>query len=130
MFNLKYLAQLVHLTSTVSGRLKDNINPLSAFTACFPAGTLSGAPKRRAMEIIAELEPAPRGIYGGAIGYMDFAGKLDSCIIIRSAIYKEGKYFMQSGAGIVADSIPEQECRETLNKIKPVISAILAGEVS
>lgn len=128
LFSLKYFSHVVHLVSTVKGTLKDEVDPLTAFTACFPAGTLSGAPKRKAMEIINELEPTPRGAYGGAVGYISFDGNIDASIIIRSAIYKEGKYSVQSGAGIIADSNPYQECQETLNKAKAVMTAILAME--
>ena len=92
--------------------------------ACFPAGTLSGAPKVRAMEIIDELEPTRRGIYGGAILYLDFSGNLDSCIGLRTLVAKSGRAYVQAGAGIVADSVPEREYQESANKARAVIKAL------
>ncbi|KUG03015.1 anthranilate synthase, aminase component [hydrocarbon metagenome] len=121
-------SHVMHLVSTVEGQLKENISPLEAFQACFPAGTLSGAPKRKAMEIIQTLEQDPRGPYGGAVGYLSFDGSLESCITIRAILYKTGKYYLQSGAGIVADSDPEQEHKETLNKARALMLAVKGAE--
>ena len=117
-------SHVMHIVSTIEGRLKPELTAVDALRACFPAGTLSGAPKVRAMEIIEELEPARRGTYGGAVLYADFSGNLDSCIAIRSLLTKEGKGYVQAGAGIVADSVPEMEHRESLNKAQAVIRAI------
>jgi anthranilate synthase component 1 len=123
MFVERY-SHVMHLVSTIEGRLKPDLTAVDALRACFPAGTLSGAPKVRAMEIIEELEPARRGIYGGAVLYADFSGNLDSCIAIRSLLAIGGKGYIQAGAGIVADSVPELEYRESINKAQAVIRAI------
>ena len=117
-------SHVMHIGSTVRGELKSGKSVLDAVDAILPAGTLSGAPKIRACEIINELENNKRGIYGGAIGYIDFTGNLDTCIAIRIAFKKNGKVFVRSGAGIVADSVPENEYRECINKAKAVMSAI------
>jgi len=93
-------------------------------SACLPAGTVSGAPKVRAMEIIDELEPHRRGPYGGAVGYIDFAGNMDTCIALRTMVIQDGKAYIQAGAGIVADSVPEKEYEETLNKARGLLKAI------
>jgi anthranilate synthase component I len=117
-------SHVMHLVSAVEGKLREDLGPIDAFKACFPAGTLSGAPKIRAMEIIEELEPARRGVYGGSILYADFNGNLDSCIAIRT-LYMDGKQgHIQAGAGIVADSVPENEFAECGNKARAVIRAI------
>ena len=123
MFVERY-SHVMHIVSTIEGRLKAELTAVDALRACFPAGTLSGAPKVRAMEIIEELEPARRGTYGGAVLYADFSGNLDSCIAIRSLLAKDGKGYVQAGAGIVADSVPEMEHQESLNKAQAVIRAI------
>ena len=123
MFVERY-SHVMHLVSTIEGRLKSELTAVDALRACFPAGTLSGAPKVRAMEIIEELEPARRGTYGGAVLYADFSGNLDSCIAIRSMLAIGGKGYIQAGAGIVADSIPELEYAESINKAQAVIRAI------
>jgi anthranilate synthase component 1 len=123
MFIERY-SHIMHLVSTIEGRLRKELTPVDAFRACFPAGTLSGAPKIRAMEIIEELEPTRRGIYGGSILYADFSGNLDSCIAIRTLLLKGKKGYIQAGAGIVADSVPEKEYEESVNKAKAVITAI------
>jgi anthranilate synthase component I len=123
MFVERY-SHVMHIVSTIEGRLKPELTAVDALRACFPAGTLSGAPKVRAMEIIEELEPARRGTYGGAVLYADFSGNLDSCIAIRSLLTRDGKGYVQAGAGIVADSVPEQEHQEALNKAQAVIRAI------
>jgi len=123
MFIERY-SHVMHIVSSIEGRLKPTLSAVDALRACFPAGTLSGAPKVRAMEIIEELEPVRRGIYGGAVMYADFSGNLDSCIAIRSMLAVGGKGYVQSGAGIVADSVPELEYQESINKAQAVIRAI------
>ena len=123
MFVERY-SHVMHLVSTIEGKLRKNLSAVDALRACFPAGTLSGAPKVRAMEIIEELEPARRGIYGGAVLYADFSGNLDSCITIRSMVAQDGQGHIQAGAGIVADSVPEAEYQECLNKAQAVLRAI------
>jgi anthranilate synthase component 1 len=123
MFVERY-SHVMHIVSSIEGRLRPELTAVDALRACFPAGTLSGAPKVRAMEIIEELEPARRGAYGGAVLYADFSGNLDSCIAIRSMLSIGGKGFVQAGAGIVADSVPELEHRESINKAQAVIRAI------
>ena len=123
MFVERY-SHVMHLVSRIEGKLKKGLAPIDAFRACFPAGTLSGAPKIRAMEIIEELEPARRGVYGGSIFYADFSGNLDSCIAIRTLFMDGEKGYLQAGAGIVADSIPQKEFEECGNKAKAVVRAI------
>jgi anthranilate synthase component 1 len=123
MFIERY-SHVMHLVSALEGTLKPDLAPIDALRACFPAGTLSGAPKIRAMEIIEELEPARRGVYGGAIIYADFSGNLDSCIAIRTLFMDGERGYIQAGAGIVADSIPEREAEECRNKAAAVIRAI------
>jgi anthranilate synthase component 1 len=123
MFVERY-SHVMHIVSAIEGQLRPDLTAVDALRACFPAGTLSGAPKVRAMEIIEELEPARRGTYGGAVLYADFSGNLDSCIAIRSLLAKGGKGYVQAGAGIVADSVPELEHKESLNKAQAVIRAI------
>ncbi|SHG72330.1 anthranilate synthase component 1 [Thermosyntropha lipolytica DSM 11003] len=127
-FKLERYSHVMHIVSTVKGILEEGKDALDAFASCFPAGTLTGAPKRRAMEIIAELEKEPRGFYGGAVGYINFDGYLDSCITIRAVWKKDGVYYLQSGAGIVADSVPEKEFAETVNKAKALVLAIKQAE--
>jgi anthranilate synthase component I len=123
MFVERY-SHVMHLVSALEGDLRKDLAPIDAFKACFPAGTLSGAPKIRAMEIIEELEPARRGVYGGSILYADFSGNLDSCIAIRT-LFMDGKQgHIQAGAGIVADSMPENEFEECRNKARAVVRAI------
>jgi len=122
-------SHVMHLVSMVEGELKPGVSSMEAFQACFPAGTLSGAPKRKAMEIIRKLEKSPRGPYGGAVGYISFNGNVDSCISIRAIMYKNGTYYLQSGAGIVADSDPEMEYKETLNKARALMLAVKEAEV-
>ena len=125
--HLERYSHVMHIVSTVVGELVESKSPVDALYAVFPAGTLSGAPKPRAMEIIENLEPSHRGIYGGAIGYVDFTGNLDTCIAIRTAVIKSGKAMVQAGAGIVADSIPTSENEECLNKAAAVLGAIAAA---
>jgi len=117
-------SHVMHLVSTLRGKLREGLDCFDALMACFPAGTLSGAPKIRAMEIIDELEPTRRGTYGGAILYLDFSGNIDSCIALRTLVAKNGRAYIQAGAGIVADSIPEKEYMETVNKARAVIAAL------
>ncbi len=124
---LKY-SHVMHIGSTVKGCIRDDKCSLDAVDAVLPAGTLSGAPKFRAMEIINELENNKRGIYGGAIGYIDFTGNLDMCIAIRTVFKKNGKVFVRSGAGIVADSVPENEYYECINKARAVLDAVEKGQ--
>ena len=123
MFVERY-SHVMHLVSAVEGTLRAGLSPVDAFAACFPAGTLTGAPKVRAMEIIEEVEPIRRGIYGGSILYADFAGNLDSCIAIRTMLVKGKKAYVQAGAGIVADSVPESEYQECLNKTRALVRAV------
>ncbi|MCI6732007.1 MAG: anthranilate synthase component I [Lachnospiraceae bacterium] len=122
--SIERFSHVMHIGSTVAGTIREDKDALDAVDAILPAGTLSGAPKIRACEIINELEDNKRGIYGGAIGYIDFAGNLDTCIAIRIAYKKNGKVFVRSGAGIVADSIPEKEYEECINKAKAVVHAL------
>ena len=122
--SIERYSHVMHIGSTVRGELRKDKHPIDAVDSILPAGTLSGAPKIRACEIINELEDNKRGIYGGAIGYIDFTGNLDTCIAIRIAFKKNGKVFVRSGAGIVADSVPENEYQECLNKAMAVMKAI------
>ena len=122
--NIERYSHVMHIGSTVSGKIRPDYDALDAVDSILPAGTLSGAPKLRACEIINELENNKRGIYGGAIGYIDFTGNLDTCIAIRLAFSKNGKVFVRSGAGIVADSVPENEYQECINKAKAVVKAL------
>jgi len=123
MFIERY-SHVQHLVTSLRARLRDGLDRFDALGACFPAGTVTGAPKIRAMEIIRELEPERRGVYAGAVLYMDYAGNLDSCIAIRTIELKNGKATVQAGAGIVADSVPEQEYAETVNKARGLFRAI------
>jgi len=121
---LERFSHVMHLTSIVEGRLADDRDRLDALVSCFPAGTVSGAPKVRAMQIIKELEPSGRGLYAGAVGYLDFAGNLDFCIAIRTVIMSKGKAYVQAGAGIVMDSNPTAEYEETRDKAKALLRAL------
>ncbi|WP_169081811.1 anthranilate synthase component I [Paenibacillus sp. PL91] len=121
-------SHVMHIVSNVSGKLHKDKDFFDAFVSCLPAGTVSGAPKLRAMEIIAELENEARGAYAGAIGYLGFGGSMDTCITIRTIIFKHGKAYVQAGAGIVWDSVPESEYLETVNKAKGMLKAIRAAE--
>ena len=123
MFVERY-SHVMHLVSSLRGRLREGVDCFEALMSCFPAGTLSGAPKIRAMEIIDELEPTRRGIYAGAILYLDFSGNLDSCIALRTLVAKGGRVYIQAGGGVVADSVPEREYQETLNKARAVVRAL------
>ena len=128
MFIERY-SHVMHLVSALEGTLRKGMNGVDAFRSCFPAGTLSGAPKIRAMEIIEELEPTRRGVYGGSIFYADFSGNLDSCIAIRTLFMQGDKGYIQAGGGVVADSVPLTEFEETLNKSKAVVRAIERARV-
>jgi anthranilate synthase component 1 len=121
---LERFSHVMHLTSIVEGRLSDDHDRLDALVACFPAGTVSGAPKVRAMQIIRELEPDGRGLYAGAVGYLDFAGNLDFCIAIRTVIMWKGVAYVQAGAGIVIDSNPASEYEETRDKARALLRAL------
>ena len=123
MFVERY-SHVMHIASSLRGKLREDVDCFDALMACFPAGTLSGAPKVRAMEIIDELEPTRRGIYAGAILYLDFSGNLDSCIGLRTLVTKNGRAYVQAGAGIVADSVPETEFEESNNKARAVLKAL------
>lgn len=126
--SVERFSHVMHIGSTVSGTIRKELDAVDAIDSILPAGTLSGAPKLRACEIIGELEGRKRGIYGGAIGYLDFTGNMDTCIAIRLAYKKNGRVCVQSGAGIVADSIPEREFEECCNKAKAVVNALKAAE--
>jgi anthranilate synthase component 1 len=121
-------SHVMHLVSSLRGELRKNLDRFDALMACFPAGTVTGAPKVRAMEIIDELEPTKRAVYAGAILYLDFSGNLDSCIAIRTLVAKDGKAYIQAGGGIVADSVPEKEFQETINKSRALVKAIEMAE--
>ena len=121
-------SHVMHLVSTVDGRLAGDCDHLDALVACFPAGTVSGAPKIRAMQILARLEPTRRDIYAGAVGYIDFAGNLDFCIAIRTITIRNGRARIQAGAGIVADSNPAAEYEETRDKARAVLTALAMAE--
>jgi len=124
LMNVERFSHVMHIVSTLRGRLREDVDALDALMACFPAGTVSGAPKVRAMEIIEELEPTRRGIYAGGVLYMDFAGNLDSCIALRTMVVKNGVAYVQAGGGIVADSTPEGEYQETVNKSRALLTAL------
>ena len=121
-------SHVMHIGSTVRGELREGLDALDAISTVLPAGTLSGAPKIRACQLIGELENNKRGIYGGAIGYIDFTGNMDTCIAIRIAYQKNGRVFVRSGAGIVADSVPETEYQECINKAQAVVTALKRAE--
>lgn len=126
--SIERYSHVMHIGSTVRGQIREEFDALNAIEAVLPAGTLSGAPKIRACQLIGELEQNKRGIYGGAIGYIDFTGNMDTCIAIRIAYKKNGRVFVRSGAGIVADSEPEKEYNECLNKAKAVMRALELGQ--
>jgi anthranilate synthase component 1 len=123
MFIERY-SHVMHLVSSLRGDLRPGVDRWDSLMACFPAGTVSGAPKVRAMEIIDELEPTRRGVYAGAVMYVDFSNNLDSCIAIRTLVVRGNKGYIQAGGGIVADSVPESEFLETVNKSRALIRAI------
>ena len=121
-------SHVMHIVSNVTGRLRAGVGPLDVLRATFPAGTVSGAPKIRAMEIIDELEPVKRGVYAGAVGYLSWAGNMDTAIAIRTALIEDGTLHIQAGAGIVADSVPRLEWKETLNKGRAIFQAVAMAE--
>ena len=125
---IERFSHVMDIGSTVRGELREDKDALDAIEAVLPAGTLSGAPKLRACQLIAELENNKRGVYGGAIGYLDFTGNMDTCIAIRIAYRKNGKVFVRSGAGIVADSVPQKEYQECINKAKAVMNALATAQ--
>ena len=124
ILDVERYSHVIHLVSHVTGELQDGYSNYDALRACFPAGTVSGAPKIRAMEIIAELEPDRRGAYAGAVGYFDFSGNMDTAIAIRTAVFKDGVAHVQAGGGIVYDSDPDFEYMETIHKASAVLAAI------
>jgi anthranilate synthase component 1 len=124
VMTIERYSHVMHLTSNVTGMLAPGATAFDALRACLPAGTVSGAPKIRAMQIIDELEPRRRGPYAGAVGYIDFGGSMDTCIALRTIVVTGGKAYVPSGAGIVADSVPESEFQETLNKAKGLLVSI------
>jgi anthranilate synthase component 1 len=127
-FIIERYSHVMHIVSNVRGRLKDGLDSYDVLAATFPAGTLSGAPKIRAMEIIEELEPTRRGLYGGAVGYISFSGNMDTAIAIRTLLIKEDTAYLGVGAGVVADSVPENEYEETMSKGRALLKAIELAE--
>jgi anthranilate synthase component 1 len=127
LLTVERFSHVMHLVSSLHGRLREDVDCFDALMACFPAGTVSGAPKVRAMEIIEELERTRRGIYAGGVLYLDFAGNLDSCIALRTMVIKNGVAHVQAGGGIVADSTPEGEFQETVNKSRALLTALEAA---
>ncbi|MFA7387117.1 MAG: anthranilate synthase component I family protein, partial [Thiohalobacteraceae bacterium] len=121
-------SHVMHIVSNVAGRLKDGMSAMDVLRATFPAGTVSGAPKIRAMEIIDELEPVKRGVYAGAVGYLAWNGNMDTAIAIRTAVVKDGALHIQAGAGIVYDSVPRNEWNETMNKGRAMFRAVAMAE--
>ena len=117
-------SHVMHISSEVRGQLREGLDAFDALKACLPAGTVSGAPKVRAMQVIDEVEPHRRGPYGGAVGYIDYRGNMDTCIALRTMVVKDGVVYVQAGCGVVADSDPDAEYEETLNKAKALIAAI------
>lgn len=130
LMHVEKYSHVQHLVSFLSAKLRDGLDQFDALASCFPAGTVSGAPKVRAIEIIRSLEPTPRGVYAGAVGYFDYAGNMDTCIAIRTLSLENGVAKVQAGAGIVADSVPESEYQETVNKARAMIKAIEIAEGS
>ncbi len=124
LMTIERYSHVMHLVSNVEGTLRKGLNAFDVFRSCFPAGTVTGAPKVRAMEIIEELEPTRRGPYAGAVGYFDFSGNMDTCITIRTLVFRDGKVHVQAGAGLVADSVPASEYRETVNKATAMMKAL------
>jgi anthranilate synthase component 1 len=127
LLTVERYSHVMHLVSSLRGRLRRDVDCFDALMACFPAGTVSGAPKVRAMEIIDEFEPTRRGIYAGGILYLDFSGNLDSCIAIRTLVAKGDMVYAQAGGGVVADSIPQREYEETVNKSRALLAALEAA---
>jgi anthranilate synthase component 1 len=130
LMSVERFSHVMHLVSSLKGRLREDVDCFDALMACFPAGTVSGAPKVRAMEIIEELERTRRGIYAGGVLYMDFAGNLDSCIALRTMVVKNGIAYVQAGGGVVADSTPIGEYQETLNKSRALLAALESAHLT
>src|SRR6516164_2309118 len=128
LMTVERYSHVMHLVSSLRGRLREDVDCFDALMACFPAGTVSGAPKVRAMEIIEELEKTRRGIYAGGVLYLDFAGNLDSCIALRTMVIKSGIAYVQAGGGIVADSDPASEYQESVNKSRALLTALKAAQ--
>ena len=128
LMSVERYSQVQHLVTSLRSRLRDDLDRFDALASCFPAGTVTGAPKIRAMEIIRELEPVPRGVYAGAVLYVDYANNLDSCIAIRTIDLHEGVATVQAGAGIVADSVPDREFEECVNKARAMFRAVELAE--
>jgi len=127
--SIEKYSHVMHIVSEITGKLHKGKDGFDCVRACFPAGTVSGAPKIRAMEVIDELEPLKRGLYAGAVGYFSFSGNVDTCITIRTILMNKASAYIQAGAGIVADSRPENEYRETLNKARALLKAIEMAQV-
>ena len=125
LMSMKKYSHVIHMVTNVEGKLMDNMTPIDLFKATFPAGTVSGAPKIRAIEIIQDIEPTSRDIYSGSVGYFNFDGEMDMCIAIRTIIAENDRYYVQAGAGIVHDSDPESEYEETKSKAHGVLLACL-----
>jgi anthranilate synthase component 1 len=130
LMHVEKYSHVQHLVSSITSRLRHGLDRFDALSACFPAGTVSGAPKVRAIEIISGMEPTPRGVYSGAVGYFDYAGNMDTCIAIRTLVLENGIARVQAGAGIVADSVPENEFAETVNKAKALLKTIEIAEAA
>jgi anthranilate synthase component 1 len=128
LMNVEKYSHVQHLVSNLSARLRPGLDRFDALAACFPAGTVSGAPKVRAIEIISEMEPSDRGVYAGAVGYLDYGGNMDMCIAIRTLVLEDGVAYVQAGAGIVADSVPEREFEETVSKARALLKAVEIAE--
>jgi anthranilate synthase component 1 len=124
LMRVERYSHVMHLVSRVEGSLRAGLDAFHALEACLPAGTVTGAPKVRAMEIIDALEPCRRGVYGGAVGYVDFSGNMDTCIALRTIVMRDGKAYIQAGGGIVADSEPRRELEESMNKAGAMIRAV------
>jgi anthranilate synthase component 1 len=118
----------MHITTNVTGQLEEGMSAFDALRVSLPVGTVSGAPKIRAMQIIDEMEPTRRGPYAGAVGYVDFSGDMDTCIALRTIVWQQGIYDVQAGAGVVADSVPASEYEETMNKAKAMLKAVEIAE--
>jgi anthranilate synthase component 1 len=128
LMTVERYSHVMHITSNVTGILDDQYTTWDALRVSLPVGTVSGAPKIRAMQIIDEVEPTRRGPYGGAVGYVDFAGNMDTCIALRTIVWKNGSFDVQAGAGIVADSVPANEYEETMSKAKAMLKAVEIAE--
>jgi anthranilate synthase component 1 len=130
LMNVEKYSHVQHLVSYLSAELRHGLDRFDALASCFPAGTVSGAPKVRAIEIIQSLEPTPRGEYAGAVGYFDYSGNMDTCIAIRTLVLENGVAKVQSGGGVVADSVPELEYLESKNKARALLKAVEIAEAS